>query len=288
VIAGQMRPARHDERVDLADQIVVEALALAIVRQLAAGTLAPGTAGGIAAALPEAWEPWLRALFPQYLTTPAGAPVAFAPHHAQLWDWVWALMPGQTPPAFIAIWPRGGGKSTTVELACAAIAARRSRRYALYCCVTQELVDTHVMNIAALLESPRFGQAFPAAASRMVGKYGSSRGWRRNRLRTASGFTVDAVGLDTARRGIKIEEARPDLIVFDDLDDPLDTAATTEKKITLLTRNLLPAGATDLAVVGVQNLVKPDGIFAQLADGRADWLADRIVSGPLPAVAGLT
>jgi len=38
-----------------------------------------------------------------------------------------------------------------------------------------------------------------------------SKGWRRNRLRTASGFTIVAIGLDTAARGVKLDEDRPDL-----------------------------------------------------------------------------
>jgi hypothetical protein len=39
-------------------------------------------------------------------------------------------------------------------------------------------------------------------------------------------------------------------------------------------------------VLGIQNLIIPDGIFTQLVDGRADFLTDRIVSGPHPALEG--
>ncbi len=46
-------------------------------------------------------------------------------------------------------------------------------------------------------------------------------------------------------------------------------------------------GTADLAVVGLQNLITSTGIFARFADGTADFLADRIVSGPVPAVVGL-
>jgi len=44
----------------------------------------------------------------------------------------------------------------------------------------------------------------------------------------------------------------------------------------------------DLAVLAIQNLIISNGIFSQLADGRAEFLSDRIVSGPFPAVDGLT
>lgn len=121
-------------------------------------------------------------------------------------------------------------------------------------------------------------------ADRAVNKYGSSKGWRRNRLTTASGFTVDAIGLDTGGRGIKREDQRPDFMIVDDIDGRHDTSATTAKKAATLTDTLLPAGSTDLAVLAVQNLIHTDSIFSQLADGRADFLATRTISGPFPAV----
>lgn len=234
------------------------------------------------------WAAWLSCYFAAYLTDPLGQAVAFAPHHADLWAWVWALERGTRPRPFVALWPRGAAKSTSAELACAAIAARGSRRYALYICNTQDQSDDHVQNVASLLEGRDFGAAYPKVAARLVGKYGNSRGWRRNRLRTESGFTLDAIGLDSAARGAKVDEDRPDLIILDDLDSELDSAGITQRKLTTLTHKLLPAGAADLAVLAVQNLVHVDSIFSRLADGRADFLADRIVSGPHPALHNLT
>lgn len=238
-----------------------------------AQTLVPPDAG---------WREWLTTLFPGYVNR------GFAPFHEAFWDWVWAIERGKRMRPFVGIWPRGAGKSTSVELAIAALAARERRSYAIYVGETQEQADDHVANVAGLLESTTFGEAYPAAASRMMNKYGNSRGWRRNRLRTASGFTLDAIGLDTAARGAKLDEDRPDLIVFDDIDGKLDTSATTQKKITTLTHTLLPAASDAPAVLAVQNLIIPDGIFARLADGRADFMADRIVSGPHPALKNMT
>ena len=234
-----------------------------------------------AAALQRDWRPWLTALFARY------AAHDFAPHHAAFWDWVWALTPGVRPHPLIAIWPRGGAKSTSAELACAAIAALQTRRYVLYVCETQERGDDHVQNVAGMLESPAYARMYPEAAARFMGKYGNSKGWRRNRLRTSSGFTIDAIGLDTAARGAKMDEDRPGLIIIDDIDGGLDTDPITQRKINTLTKALLPAGAPDLAVLGVQNLIHQDSIFSRMADGRADFLADREVSGPFPAIRDL-
>lgn len=186
------------------------------------------------------------------------------------------------------ILPRGAAKSTTAELSTVAVGARGTRRYCLYISETQDQADAHVQNIAGLLESPGVERYYPALAERRVGKYGNSRGWRRDRLSTANGFTVDAIGFDTAARGIRIDEVRPDYLVVDDIDNQKDTPERVEKKIGILTRALLPAGAIDVAVLATQNLIHADSIFSRLADGRADFLADREVIGPIPAVENLT
>lgn len=228
----------------------------------------------------DSWETWIAAINPQDFP--------YAPHHRKFWDHIWSIEAKKRPKPFVAIWPRGGGKSSSIEMAIVLLAARKARKYCLYVSGTQEQADDHVLSVGALIESEMVGLAFPDLGARSLGKYGNVRGWRRNRLITQSGFIVDALGLDTAARGLKIENQRPDLIVIDDIDSEADTPAITERKIKTITRSLLPAGAHDAAVVAVQNLVHADSVFAQLSDGRADWLADRIVSGPIQAVKNLT
>lgn len=232
----------------------------------------------------DGWATWLAGVFPKYAHHP------FAVHHAVFWRWAWAVERHERMPPFVALWARGAAKSTSAEAAVAMWACRRKRRYVLYLSATQDKADDHVQNVAAMLESRLVGALYPHAGSRAVNKYGSSKGWRRNRVRTRSGFTVDALGLDTMARGAKIEDARPDVIVLDDIDDVLDTEATTLKKIKLITHGVLPAGAEDVVVVAVQNLVTDSGVFARLANVAsepADFLVNRIVSGPVPAVEDL-
>lgn len=226
-------------------------------------------------------EAWLRAEFPRSVTHP------FAPRMQAFWRWVWAIAEDSDPPPFLGIWPRGGGKTSSAELAVAALGLRGKRRYALYVRATQPRADDCVQNIASLLESPSVDRDYPAHASRAVGKYGDVRGWRRNRLRTAGGFVVDALGLDVATRGVKVEDQRPDLIVLDDVDDRHDTPQATEKKLTILRDSILPAGTDRCAVIAIQNLIIAYGVFAQLADGRAGFLTRRVLSGPEPALVGM-
>jgi hypothetical protein len=251
-----------------------------LLRELVAEEL--GIRPGAGEPAPDDWEDWLRALFPAYTRH------AFADHHAELWDWGWSVELGQRPPPFVTILARGGAKSTSAEMMAVAWGARRTRRYVWYLSETQDQADDHVGNVASMLESEAITRYYPSMGERLVGKFGNSRGWRRNRLRTANGsFTVDALGLDVAARGIKLEEMRPDAMILDDLDRQTDGLDLVEKKISILTRSVLPAGSDDLTVLAVQNLIHSDGIFARLArlsDQPADFLADRIVSGPHPAL----
>lgn len=231
--------------------------------------------------LPARFKADLRDLvdtFYPYFSRPDGTVIPMADRHLELWRWVFALRLARAAHAFVSIWPRGGGKSTSVELAMAHLARRRTRRYGLYVCGTQMQADTHVGNVGQML-----GQI---GIERSVTEYGSIRSWRRNRL-IAKGFALDAFGLDVALRGVKIDEMRPDIIVVDDVDGAHDSPGVIAKKIHTITHSLLPAGATSLAVLAVQNIPNRNGVFAQLADGRAEWLMDRMVSGPYPAVEGL-
>jgi predicted phage terminase large subunit-like protein len=166
--------------------------------------------------------------------------------------------------------------STTTELGAGVVGYYGLRRYGIYLCDTQKQADDHVATVASVFE--RLG------VERAINRYGFSRGWNINRLRTADGFTLDALGLDAAVRGARMDEHRPDLLIMDDLDRQLDTPETIQKKIEMLTQTILPAGASDLAVIGVQNIPNAGGIFAQLADGRAEFLMERTVLGPFPAL----
>ena len=235
-------------------------------------------------ALPESFTDWLKATFPTYVSSPLGA------HHEAYWRWLWSIEKGveASPSAILGIWPRGGAKSTSAELGCVALGARRKRRYALYVSGTQDQADNHVLTIGSMLESPAIAKHYPELSNRQVSKYGSSRGWRRNRLWTADGMIVDAIGLDKNVRGLKLEDARPDLIILDDIDALGDSLDTTQKKLDALTHSILPAGSNDVVIIAIQNLIIPDGVFSQVIEGKSEMLADRLILGPIPAVEDLT
>jgi hypothetical protein len=231
--------------------------------------------------VPADWRQRIPLVFPKSASAP------FADRHVEFWTWGNAIELESSPDPFVAAWPRGGAKSTSAEMLVADLGARGKRRYCLYVRMTQDKADDSVQNVASLLEGDTIERHYPEHAKRKVGKFGSARAWRRNRVWTAGGFVVDALGLDVASRGVKLEEQRPDLIIFDDIDDLNDGPAMTAKKIGIITKSILPAGSNNVAVLFIQNLIIRDGVASQLVDGRADFLATRKVSGPFPAVEGL-
>jgi hypothetical protein len=221
------------------------------------------------------WQEWHERRFPHFLTHP------FAPHHIEYWNWIDALTPGVAPDSScVQCWARGGGKSTTAEMGIARVGDKLSRRYVLIVCGTQEKADEHVMSVAALLE--RMG------LDRAINKYGHSKGWRRQQLRAGNGFTVAGYGLDTGLRGAKIENYRPDWIHLDDVDELTDSLPVIQKKSDIITKSILPAGSSDLAVSFTQNAIHRESLMSRMIDGRADFLLDRNKVIPIPALYDMT
>lgn len=235
--------------------------------------------------IPADWRKRVPALFARYFWFPFSEP------HAELWSWENAIGPQTTPRPFVAIWPRGRGKSTTTEAVVADLAIRKARTYCLYVCSTQDQADKHVATIARMLESDDVAQYAPTIGTPQVSQNGN-RSWNRKMVTTATGFTVEAIGLDKAVRGQKIDWARPDLIVFDDIDEAEDSEETVAKKERTMTGSVIPAGATNCAVLFVQNKIHAKSIATKLARSpneaeAATYLMERIVSGPYQAVDGL-
>ncbi|MGH9884639.1 MAG: hypothetical protein ACREBE_03875 [bacterium] len=231
---------------------------------------------------PKEWDKWLRTVYPKRVfDKPLGR------RHKEFWKWVLGVKRGERPRPFVGIWDRGAGKSTSAEGGAVALGVRGRRKYGLYISGAQEQADKHVASCASLFESDGVQRFYPEHAHPKVGKHGNRRGWRRNRIWTSGDFAIDALGLDVAARGIKLDEQRPDFIVLDDIDGKHDSPLLTAKKIETITHTILPAGSLDVAVLAIQNLILRGGFFTQLVDGTLDVLVDRIISGPFKSIENL-
>lgn len=227
------------------------------------------------------WHEWNKTVAPIVTSKP------YADHHRRFWQWADEIRRGQPATPFAALWPRGHAKSACAEVAAVKWGCRNVRRYGLYVSATQDLADQHIDSIAAILESKPIEKHYPLMGERRVGKFGNSKGWRRNRLTTATGFTIDALGLDTSPRGLRQQEQRPDFVILDDIDDQDDSPATVNRKIGRIARAIIPAGSGDLVVLMAQNMVHVDSVVARMRDGRTDLLSQAEFSGPLPAIRDL-
>jgi hypothetical protein len=235
--------------------------------------------------MPDTWQARVRSLFTDYFWHP------FSPPHIALWSWVDSIEADKSVRPFVGIWPRNRGKSTSAEASVAYCGVRQARTYCMYVSGTQEQADKHVATIARMLESANVAKHMPDIGRPKVSRNGN-RTWNRQRVTTDTGFTVEAIGLDKAVRGQKIDWARPDLIVLDDIDERHDSEATRQKKQEIITDSIIPAGASHCAVLFMQNLIHSNSIAASLAKqpgqaGAAEYLLNRIISGPFKAVEGL-
>jgi hypothetical protein len=228
---------------------------------------------GVSTATP--WREWLKANFPRHTSAP------FAPRHERYWNWLSSLQPGVKPRARVEVWPRGGGKSTTTEAGCAYLGSQPEppRKFALYVCATQEQADTHLSSISTMLLS--------IGITPLRDVLGRQTAWRLQQIRANNGFSIVSMGLDSAIRGAKLDDQRPDLIIFDDIDARFDSEKTVAKKIQTITTSILPTGSTDCAVIFVQNKIHADSIVSQLCDDKVDFLRDREPATVEPAVIGL-
>ncbi|MGI8656492.1 MAG: hypothetical protein ACR2LC_14895 [Pyrinomonadaceae bacterium] len=235
------------------------------------------------------YEAWLRTLGPRTFTKP------FSGFHRELWTWYWdvrlKLLRGEilAPDelAFLAIWFRGGGKSSNVEWCCIAEGGLVGNGFVMYVCDTEKQAKKHVLSIRDRLDSPEIAHYYPGLANPKVDKHGQQVGWRQDYLATASGWGIVPVGLDQGIRGGRQRDMRFTMIVLDDIDSHEDTPAAIEKKLDLISRSILPAGTSDTLVLFPQNLIHENSVLNQIYTRRSDVLSERIVSGPVSAFAEL-
>jgi predicted phage terminase large subunit-like protein len=225
------------------------------------------------------WELWLQSLAPGYVS-------GFSTYQRQFWNWL-VRLDEKRPRPLVACWPRGGGKTTSVQLALLYLACYRMRNYGIYVGLAQSAVEDKVAAVGELLVSNAVGSIYPEVSQMYETGTGTKRDWRRSRIRTNSDFTLDAFGMDQGMRGVKVDEMRPGIIVLDDIEEYVDTPYMTQKRIDVLTRSIIPAAATNAVIFYIQNKIHSDSIMARMLDGRADFLGDRLMVGPIPQIEDL-
>lgn len=228
------------------------------------------------------WEHSVRTLFPNF------AKAEFSDFQREFWGYVWQLESGKYMEPVGLFLPRGQAKSTTAEMATVLLGATGKRKFAVYCCASQDRANEHVSdNIRAMLESPEIQKHFPEIGTPRVGLHGNQSAWRQTELICANGFKIRALGFDGAMRGIKIEGERPDLIILDDIDDINDGMEMVLKRERVLTRSIIPAKSVDAFFIFAQNLIHPQSVATKVARKQAEYFRRMKRIGPHPAIRNL-
>jgi len=201
---------------------------------------------------------FLEENFKYVFTSPLGE------RHKRLYNWF--MKPEQIA---VEIWPRGSAKSTSAQLGVCWLAKENKKKFVLYVSNTQSQANAHLASIGSLLETLEMEP--------LKGEFGNQKGWNKSTLRTNTGFTIMAIGLDKEFRGVKIDTTRPDLIIFDDIDAHEDTEYTVEKKRDNIVKKILPMGGNETSILFIQNLINPNGIASELI-GNADYMFNRNVN----------
>lgn len=207
------------------------------------------------------WREWV----PKYYLRRECLP--FAPFHEKLWDWFDDIELDTKHRSAVVPWSRGLGKSTILEGGIARVCVKGTRRFVLYVSRTLDDANNHVTAIARVLENMGIG--------RKTTKYGLAIGWSANKLVADNGFNLLAFGLDAGQRGVKLEDARPDLICLDDIDHLGDSEELIEKKCRIIANTIMMAGSTNFTGIFVQNPIGPHTVMSRVLDGRLGILADR-------------
>lgn len=97
--------------------------------------------------------------------------------------------------------------------------------------------------------------------------YSSNDEWNKRTLVIAKyGVRITVVSVSESVRGVRHDEHRPDLIIYDDLEDALSakTQEGRDKLWQIVTREFMPLGTKDTRHIFIGNLVHPDATMVRL------------------------
>jgi hypothetical protein len=232
------------------------------------------------------YEPWAMKLGHRTFKKP------FSPFHHRFWRWYWLarlkLLAGEKLTAdelaALLVWGRGLGKSSHVEWACIAEGALGEGvvdepGYVGYICADADLAKGHIQSIRNRLDSPEISHFYPGLANPRVDIHGYQTAWRQNYLATRSGWGIIPIGLKEGVRGGRLFDLRFTMFVFDDIDNRKYSADVIKKNLDIIAYEILPAGTPQTLKLFPQNLVREDGVLAQILNRESDVLSRREVIG---------
>ncbi len=221
-----------------------------------------------------------------------------APHHIEAIEWHWmsrlSFLTGKHPEylAYFPIWSRGHMKSSVAERLVVVDAimsvAFKMPGYGLFVGRNKDKVQEHVANIEGLLASAPIREMCPALSTpKRTEITNQQRRWTSSFLKTNANYSIQGGTLDSGLAGSRVEETRPSLILFDDIDGREDSPVIAESRFRQLTTEVLPMGQANTLVFWAQNLISRFSTMYRIHKGQARVLTNRKPTEPIPAVRNL-
>ena len=164
---------------------------------------------------------------------------------------------------------RGSGKSTicTLSYPMYAVLGKQERKFIVICSATEELSQRHLANIKEEFESnERLRHDFG-----MVHEEESP--WNSRALSFGKhGAMIAAISIDQSMRGIRFGSKRPDVFIFDDIEDrqKMKTQEGRDKIFETINSDFIPAGAKEKKLIFVGSSLHADSPMNRLRDAVID------------------
>ena len=196
--------------------------------------------------------------------------------------WAWPTT-GPRQERYAELAPRETGKTTTWFLIVPLWAAAHGHiRFAAAFADSATQAEQHLTTFRRELErNPLLRLDFPALCAPARRNTGVTLADSRGMLTTKSGFSFAARGIDSSNLGLKVEEARPDLLLLDDVESDEENYSPyqAKKRLGTITDAILPLSEYARVVLS-GTVTMPGSITHQLvrhASGveRHEWIDDQ-------------
>ena len=225
---------------------------------------------------------WLKEMFPDSFT------FDFSDKQLEILDWFTEIEIDNVPEPLVGVLPRGAGKTSILDGGTSYLLAHKTRMGILFISANLDKARDRVNSVRSLLGTEKFRSRYPLVSEPlMVGNQGFHQAWNNRLLLNEAGQLVVGASLSGENRGLNQNcGGRIDFFGGDDLDKPFDSEEMTKRRVKNLTADIFPMRGPKRrpAVCLIQNLIKDDGMIDQQVKGSADWLKNRRLVGPVPAL----
>jgi predicted phage terminase large subunit-like protein len=199
---------------------------------------------------------------------PSYAQQAFSPMHLEVASLI-AQGTQQRGMRLAIAAPRGHAKSTLITLATVLwCIAYKLESYIIIVCDTQDQAIGHLRSIREQIESNRrLQEDFPHACL-VPPATRRPQIWRRTEIVTGNDVRIAALGSNTKVRGRRHNEARPGLIIADDIENEAMVRSPEQREQLAEWFNgaLLKAGDTTTNIIAIGTILHYDSLLATITD----------------------